>query len=50
LPNCFSICARARSIALFFSAFSSAIHLSIFLAQNPLAQDDYKYTPRAKKK
>jgi hypothetical protein len=35
LPNCFSICARARSIALFFSAFSSAIHLSIFSCAKP---------------
>src|SRR5215813_12149802 len=28
LPNCFSICDSARSIALFFSALSSAIHHS----------------------
>ena len=40
LPNCFSICANARSIALFFSAFSSAIHFSICSCADLPAQDE----------
>jgi hypothetical protein len=33
LPNCFSICENARSIALFFSVLSSAITFFLYFVR-----------------